>query len=150
MKQAVAHALAWTFTTFFALIALTLVGFTFGPQLESQLFPLFTGIKGAYVSSDGSHVDLLVTGVKSRNCILVAVSAKVLVDGHWVSGHASMKNQDGTPLTIQNQRIATGSPFVRLMHIEPGGPSVRLVADSRCHIMWMSQQHFQEFSIVPK
>jgi hypothetical protein len=146
MKHVTKHAALWSFTAVFAVFVLLMALFKIGPQVEAEILPLFVEVKGAYIESDKAHVDLIVTGIKNRNCLLTAVYATVLVDGNWVTGQAILLNRDGSRLSVENQRIATGSPFVRLVNVQPGGTAVRLVAESKCHPLWMSHQHFPEFT----
>lgn len=146
MKYVAKHALIWSITAFFALVAMILTTYQVGPTVEAKLFPLFTDVKGSYLESDVEHTDLIITGIKSRNCLLVATHVTVRIDGHWLPGKAKMMNQDGSLLTPENQRIATGAPFVRLVGVKPGGTAVRLVLESYCHPLWLSQQQLPEFT----
>jgi hypothetical protein len=146
MKQIVKHAVAWSVTAFITLLVLVLTIYRFGPELEAMVFPLFKDVKGSYVDSNREHTDLIVTGIKARNCLLVATYATVRVDGNWLPGQAKMMNQDGSELTVENQRIATGAPFVRLVGVKPGGTAVRLVLESYCHPLWLSRQQLPEFT----
>jgi hypothetical protein len=149
MKTTITHALAWAVTAFLAGAALVISFFIFGDQLEAELKPLFKDVKGVFVLSDSAHIELLVTGVKARNCQLTAVNATVLTNHGWVPAVVTLMKQDGSKLTLEEQRIATGTPFVRLANIVPGGTAVRLVVEGRCHSLWLSHQHLPTFSISP-
>lgn len=120
--------------------------FTFGPVSEA-IFPLFTGVKAAIVKVGVDHTDIIVTGTKARSCFLVAVSSEVLIDGHWVVGSATFENQDGTPLKIEQQRIATGAPFVRQVRVMPSGSQIKIKVESRCHPLWVTTQDLIEVDV---
>ena len=140
-------AAAWIITAAVVLVALVTTAFSFGPAVEQALLPpIFKDVKASFVEVSPVRTILIVSGTKQRSCFLITAKALVQTEAGWVSGEAQMLNQDGSPLTADRQRIAVGQHFVRLAEIKPGGKSVKLDLEVRCHPLWVSRSILVEVS----
>lgn len=124
----------------FVALLLTVSIVRFGPIFEEIAEPVFTNVTAQFIKQTEDHVDILATGTKARSCLLYGGAVKVMVNGEWETGTISMFNQNGTPLLAEQQRIAKGDPFVRLVRVSPASTHVKIDIISVCHPLWKTRQ----------
>ncbi len=129
-----------------ATIAVITLVFTIGPRIEAQLLPPFARVSAALVGVGTDHVDVIVTGVKARRCVLTSALGESDIQGQHIKSQVIMLKEDGTQLLADEQRINLGSPFVRRVRVSPGGEHVRIIVESQCHPFWTVSQVIAEIS----
>ncbi len=117
-----------------------------GPAVEAKLFPPFSHVSATMVGVGPDFVDVIVTGVKRRDCLLRSAVGYSQINGHTVLSQVTMLKQDGTVLRYDEQRINAGAPFVRLARIKPGGDNVKVVVETNCHPFWSTTQTMVDIS----
>jgi hypothetical protein len=145
MTRTVKNAFTAAVVFVLMLIALLVLVFRFGPRVELLVKPpLFADIAAVKITANDVATDLIVSGVKTRDCFLQSANAEVLRDGEWIRADVKMLKIDGSILSPQEQRIPVGSRFMRHAHIEPSGDKIRLSVDSTCHPFWVTHEELAE------
>lgn len=147
MIQKAKHATLWALTAVGVVLVSFILLLKIGPHVEARAYPLFADVVATFVTVKEDHGDILVTGVKARNCLLVAGKVDVLVDGNHVDGKIIMLNEAGENLSVEEQRSGVGDKFVRLARFTPAGSVVKVTVYSQCHPLWLSQQELFELDI---
>ena len=123
-----------------AIIAVVTTVFAVGPKVETSILPPFQRVNSALVAAGNGHIDVIVTGVKARRCVLVSATGISTIEGKDIQSRVIMLKDDGSQLSIEEQRIGVGAPFVRLARVVPGGDNVKIVVESQCHPFWTVSQ----------
>ena len=121
----------------------TLLLFKLGPQVEKATSPVFTNIKTTFIGFDShsNSMDFIIMGIKDRSCLLVTPKVEVRVNNRWIHANAIMLRKDGSRLPIEEQRIPTGSPFIRRFRVDAIDEAIRVGTESKCHPFWLTETH---------
>lgn len=141
MVKTTSHATLWAVAASFVFFLIILGVVRFGPAAERMMFGgMLTDIQALKVSSTDSHFEMMMSGLKSRTCLIQSASADVFRDGKWIRGEARMVNLEGGTIELREQRISSGDRFIRRIQVEPIGEKVRLSIQFECHPFWLSEQ----------
>jgi ribosomal protein L31 len=83
-------------------------------------------------------MDLIIQGVKARDCEIKSVLGETQLQGHWVKALALLLKTDGS---VHEEHIPVNAPFVRLVHLMPGGNAAIVDITSTCHPFWPTHQY---------
>lgn len=136
MRASLVKATKWAASF---IVVLTCI-FVVGPKVEEKLFPPFVHVKAAVTDVTANHIDIIVTGVKDRRCMLLSAMGESMISNKRVISQVQLLKPDGTPLEIADQRIGVGAPFVRRARVSPGGDNMRVIIEAQCHPFWTVSQ----------
>lgn len=149
MTKTIRNASLWV-TTFILVGSLIAFGvFSQGSRIESKAFPMFKDVTLTYIVKQQDSADVLLTGIKARDCLLHAANIQVYKDGVWRNASGTILDEANKPITYENQRVAVNSPFVRRVRVEPSGSVIKIKLESKCHPFWTSYQELPEVTVQP-
>lgn len=124
--------------------------FLFGPRLETAYAPVVKEINVALMSNDGQMLELLMTGIKTRQCKLLELAATVETkSGIWETATVYLKDPRQHPNTADDLvSRPSGGMSVQRLYIFPAMPKVRLVAYHKCHALWPTMTEFFELDLT--
>lgn len=128
-----------------AIIVVSTTVLLLGPKFESYLLPPFSQVTYSIVDVTDSHVDILVTGIKVRDCSIKSAVGLSKISGEIIQSQVMMLNLDGTRLDKEQQRISVGAPFVRIVRVTPGSPGVEILIETTCHPFWSVKQAISKY-----
>lgn len=147
MVQAAKRAVAFSVTLVALVTAVIMTTLKFGPSIEGSVYPVYVDLKYSFVKIEGNHMDIIVTGVKNRECLLNSYSAMVARNDTVMSAQAQFLKQDGTPLSKEEQRIGKGDKFVRIVRVTPISTHVDIDITAQCHPFWQTPQRMLSLDI---
>ena len=105
--------------------------------LEERYNPVYDSIETVVIASDHTSTSVLFRGVRSRDCSIVKVRAKV--DGQPVIASILVQERGDLPaLSSGNFR------FVLVIKVPSSGNLEELKVLSDCHFLWLTQQDLLE------
>lgn len=130
--------------TFCIVTATVLFGFfTFGPKVETTLFPVQSPVYATVTNVDQKFqlMEVFITATKIRHCQWIGASPMVYRDKHWVQG-AIYFTDPRTTATPQRE-IPTGqvqptaeNTSVAKFYILPIGDRIQMYVYHNCHPFW--------------
>lgn len=139
-KTTISHATLWATTASLVGGLLIFWVLRYGSDIEAVAAPIYTEVTLNYIIRNEESADILFTGNKNRSCLYHGADVKILKGGRWVKGHSTVLNAEDGEISIDEQRVNKGSPFVRRLRVEPSGSAIKLTLEATCHPLWTSYQ----------
>jgi hypothetical protein len=128
------------------LFVLVYVGTIFGPDIETELFPVVRDTEAHVISSASTEMVVGVSALKARNCALESIGVLVKKDGLLVPGIVKFQDPETGLLTARAISRPSGTRSFSVLHIYPGGEFASVYVFHQCHPFWQTKSLLVEVS----
>lgn len=128
-------------TSVTAMIVSAVLFYTYGPRIETTLFPVYQQSIVTKIAGDSLSAQLILSGYKTRPCAFVELDALYFADGDW---HVAIISKDKDVPMITTP---TGHQVFGVIRVTPAGEKVRIEVRHQCHNQWQTVSPVGEVKI---
>jgi hypothetical protein len=146
-------SLAWSIAVGMVVWTAVIITFSFGPRIETALFPVVADVKATLVSfrSEDEIMHIAAVGNKKRQCEWKDITAQVYRDGQWHQGFISFTDPKyGPPQTKLPTSRPTGPQSLGEIWVFPTGERVQVYLWHNCHPLWRTMTFLYELDFSEK